>query len=216
LAKETFDTLGSIDLPDYRIRLKRNDINFNEQVLPAGTVKIDSVTLELRLGPIVPDIIVNPGANELLIEIAVTHLVDRKKSRAIRRLSLPTIEIRLQPEDAWLTRQQMKTKLTTETACKHWIFHPNQRIHEKLFYAAIRKRKRDNRELLRDPGYLLGTKATSVRRPLQRRQRLFLDDDRWIIIKWVEWFKRLKGRDPTVQEIQAYEWKRRQRRSSPA
>lgn len=217
LAKELFDTLGAVSLPEYCLHLKRkfgegNVLEVDERVIPAGIVKIDSVTEESRLGPIRPDIVLNPGADDLLVEIAVTHFIDRQKRRAIRRLGLPTIEIRLKPEDAWLTREELRVKLSTEATCKHWIFHPDQRIHEKQYYGALRKRARDNRALLRDPRYILGTVATSVRRPLRRRKASSPDDDLWIINKWAEWFKRLNGRYPSIAEAAAYLWRRRQRR----
>jgi len=224
LAKEIFESLGSVELPEYRFRLKRKFadggvLEVNERVIPAGSVNIASVTRESRLGSIVPDIVLNPGPEALLVEIAVTHAVDRKKSRAIRRLSLPTIEIRLKPEDAWLTREQLKIKLTRDANCKHWIFHPDQRIHEKPFYAGVRKHKRDNRARLRDPRYLLGTECRNAallmpRRhgPAPRRKSSSPEEDLWIINKWAEWFKRLNGRDPSVAEGVAYHLSRRQRR----
>lgn len=219
LAKEIFDTLGSVDLPEYRLRMKRQFVEIDKQILPAGSVKIGSVTLESRFGPIRPDIVLNPGSNELLVEIAVTHSVDRKKSRAIRRQSLPTIEIRLKPEDAWLTREQLREKLSTETICKHWIFHPDQRTHERLFYATVRKHKRENRALLRDPRYLLGTEWRNAALPMPRRhgpaprrKSSSPEEDLWIINKWAEWFKRQNGRNPSIAEVVAYHLRRRQRR----
>jgi len=81
-------------------------------------MKIDAVKIESRLEPIIPDVVLNPGPEELLVEIAVTHFIGRRdKLRALRRIGVPTIEIHLNTEDVWLTPAELQAKLSKDTKC---------------------------------------------------------------------------------------------------
>jgi competence protein CoiA len=105
LAKEVFSEIPAIRLPEYRLLLKRTlrggrTLEHCELVAPARLVRIDSVRIEPHVGQLVPDIVLARRGRELFIEIAVTHLVDRKKLRTLRRSGQATVEIRLDSEDA--------------------------------------------------------------------------------------------------------------------
>jgi hypothetical protein len=209
LAKELFVTLGTISLPEYRFRLARNVeddsvVEVQELVVLPGTVKIDAVKIESRLDPIIPDVVLNPGPNELLVEIAVTHLIGRNKLRALRRIGLPTIEIRLNTNDAWLTREELQAKLTKNTDCKYWVFHPNQRVPERRFYDLLRSHAREGRVRRRSRQQIQSGVLARARRPGPPVQKSSPSTDWWGPNQFAEAFKRRHGRYPSLEETKAY------------
>ena len=58
-------------------------------------MEVDNVTLERKLGDIVPDVILDIDGQQLMVEIAVTHFIDEVKGEKIRELDVSTIEIDL-------------------------------------------------------------------------------------------------------------------------
>ena len=217
LAKELFVTLVSISLPEYHLRLARkikngNVIEVQKLVVPRDVVKIDAVNVESRLEPIIPDVVLNPGPEELLVEIAVTHVVGRNKLRALRRIGLPTIEIRLNTEDAWLTRAELQAKLSDDTKCKYWIFHPNQREPERRFYYLLRRHARETRVRRRNQRNSQTELLAKARRPKPPTQKP-LRSDWWAQNQFAEEFNRRHGRYPSLAENKAY-FSRKQTRST--
>lgn len=65
------------------------------QLFDQTEVTFDKVELEKRTGHIVPDIVGYINGRPLLIEIAVTHFIDRQKAYKIQQLGLSAIEIDL-------------------------------------------------------------------------------------------------------------------------
>lgn len=150
LAKEIFAELTTIRVPAYGLVLERST--------PSGTpVKRSSVISEetviaikgsqaehLEAG-VRPDIILDSDSGKLLVEIAVFHRVGRTKLRKLRRRGLPAIEICLPPEDAYLPRERLASKLEQDLRSKFWLFHPSQRQEERAFLAELRKSRSHER-----------------------------------------------------------------------
>jgi type III secretory pathway component EscV len=217
LAKELFVTLRTISLPEYRIRLARNvgndrAIEVEELVVLPGEVKIDAVNIESHLDRIIPDVILNPGRDELLVEIAVTHLIERKKRRVLRRIGVPTIEIRLNADDAWLTREDLQVKISKNTGCKHWIFHPNQRVPERQFYDLLRSHAREGRGRRRNRQQGQSKVLQRMRQPAPPAQESSRSDDWQGPNKFAEDFNLRHGRYPSLEENKAYSPTKRTRR----
>lgn len=107
-------------------------------IIEEAQVPIDDVKLESRLGFIVPDIIIESGTKSLIVEIRVTHGVDNEKTKKIRRLNLPTVEVfagqvikRLYTEKKYfLNDAEYKRILIEESAYKRWVH--NSRAEEKF------------------------------------------------------------------------------------
>ena len=157
--------------------------------------------VEQPLGDIVPDLLLHLEGGDLIIEIAVSHRVDRAKLRRIRRMNLPAIEISLGAEDLWLPREALLQRLIEETSIKSWLFHPAQRAAEADWFRARRRRPPPiHHEVSR-----IDAAATAIR---QRR----LTRSTWRSYNdWAEQFFRQFGRYPTLEENQAFERQSRKR-----
>lgn len=142
LSKELFAHMKSIAVPRYEFRLQREvsrqSISVQALVLKGGVASIDSARTEQRKVGFVPDVILQCGPKSLIVEIAVTHKVERNKLRHIRRNNVPAIEIQLAPTDALLSRDDLREKLQHDLASKAWLFHPKQREAELEFFRKLR------------------------------------------------------------------------------
>jgi hypothetical protein len=206
LAKELLSTGETIALPEYIYRAKskpkyRKPVAIERQVVSASRARIAGVAVEQPLGDIVPDLLLHLEGGDLIIEIAVSHRVDRAKLRRIRRMNLPAIEISLGAEDLWLPREALLQRLIEETSIKSWLFHPAQRTAEADWFRARRRRPPPiHHEVSR-----IDAAATAIR---QRR----LTRSTWRSYNdWAEQFFRQFGRYPTLEENQAFERQSRKR-----
>lgn len=143
LAKELIAELDSLVVPPYefikRRRTKTGAVaEQRSTVAKGGNVRITGVRLEKSEGNFIPDVVIDTGSRSLIVEIAVTHKVTREKLRRIRRRNLPAIEIRLDSQDTFLPREELRLKLQQDLASKVWLFHPKQRDTERKFFAELR------------------------------------------------------------------------------
>lgn len=144
LSKELFEELKFIILPPYKFVKERKTktgipVNHQQKIAKGGDVTIKGVKIESREVGFFPDVILDCGTKSLIVEIAVTHKVDRSKMRHIRRRDLPTIEIRLDYSDALLSREELRNKLQNDLRSKFWLFHPSQREAERAFFLKFRQ-----------------------------------------------------------------------------
>jgi hypothetical protein len=144
LSKELFKEMESVALPQYlfeRERVLRPGyirITYQQIVAKGGEARITKVDIEKAEDKFKPDVTLLCGEKTLLIEIAVTHKVDKKKLRLLRKSGMPAIEIRLEFSDALLSKDELRNKLQNDLASKHWLFHPRQREAERVFYEKLR------------------------------------------------------------------------------
>jgi hypothetical protein len=149
-AVETFRDLSELRLPAYVFRIRRRlkdgrELWAEEPVVPASDVRLDSTALTPRIGSIIPDVVVRRGSRSLCVEIVVSHDVDRAKERQLRRMQLPAIRIRLEPQDGYLSPQALRDKLRDDVASKSWIYHPKQSAVEGVFLKRLRQEQRELR-----------------------------------------------------------------------
>jgi hypothetical protein len=140
LSKELLAGLESLMVPPYNFIKKRKSkvgtlVEHEARVAKGGLVRVDSVRVEEVEEGFVPDIIIESDSKSLIVEVAVTHKVSRTKLRRIRKRDLPAIEIRLDPNDAFLPRDDLKAKLQSDLDSKVWLFHPAQREEERKFFS---------------------------------------------------------------------------------
>lgn len=100
--------------------------NFNgkkEMVHKAKEIAIDAVELEKRINDIVPDVVVTSGGKRFIIEIFVTHRVDKAKLEKIRQQKISAIEIDLSRENGALRTEILEEKLLKDNQQKRWIYN---------------------------------------------------------------------------------------------
>lgn len=153
VSKELIAELSSIALPPYNFTKTKKTksgavVSHQQLIAKGGEARITAAVVESTCNGFVPDVILDCGHKKLIIEIAVTHKVDRDKMRHIRKHDLPTIEIHLDLTDALLTRDELRIKLRDDISSRKWLFHPQQRNAERSFFnklrAAIRGRNRNS------------------------------------------------------------------------
>lgn len=208
LAKELLTELDEIDIPPYeflkvretksRVLVKHRDV-----VAKGGKVRIDRVRVEESEGDFIPDIIIETGPKILLVEVAVTHKVERFKLRKIRKRNLPAIEINLDPEDSFLSRERLKIKLQKELNSKKWLFHPDQREAERIFIAKYRAALLSKREWLQKRK-IGGIDIVRVPRSPQVASYAILQPSPNEWDRTAEEFFERRGYYPTMLECQKY------------
>lgn len=139
MAKEIIAEKKQMILPEYVVKItdtdyyrshysngsnsKYRDIKFVYE--KAKRVNFDNVYLEKKVSEIVPDIIALSQAGCYLIEIAVTHFIDREKQTKINQLNFPVIEIDLSDMNSHVfCREQLENILVNDIKRKKWIHYP--------------------------------------------------------------------------------------------
>ncbi|MDP4270690.1 MAG: competence protein CoiA family protein [Bacteroidota bacterium] len=113
------------------------------------TILIDNVKLEQKIGSIIPDIIIETKGRELLVEIKVSHGIDRNKFLKIKKLDIPTIEIDVKElvsslfkkGDYFLRSASFEEALIDSDKNKYWIYNTEKERFKGIFkerYAIIR------------------------------------------------------------------------------
>lgn len=203
LAKELLAELSTFEIPQYvfdKQRKTRRGKLVRHKVLVAkgGTVVIDQVRVEQRDDGFIPDIVIESKGKLLIVEVAVTNKVARRKSRKLRQRNLPAIEIRLEPADSFLQREDLKAKLQAASSCKAWLFHPDQRTAEAAFTAMFRDEVAQARKRAAEP--IVFRHLPMPHLPVDPRMASRTD--------WREWnrlgeeFNRRNGRYPSAEECQ--------------
>ncbi len=135
LAKEIISTKGKLQFPGIFVSYsdtKCYDYRYNSKVesffeaKKARSVYCDEVHLEKKLESIVPDIIFIKGNYQCIIEIAVTHFVDDKKSAKIRELNLFALEINLSKyyDSQEFDRNAFEHDIIDNCNNRKWIHYP--------------------------------------------------------------------------------------------
>lgn len=123
-------------------------------IQPQETVKLQSVRLEEWLGDIRPDIVVESNNTRYLIEVAVTHYINKDKLEKITVKKIPTIEIDVSGFKQDFTLKQLESAIFTEpNQVSSWKFHLQMeqleleawQEHQKLL--AIQKQKEEAEKL---------------------------------------------------------------------
>jgi hypothetical protein len=206
LAKELLSSVNSLALPSYTYRAKSKPrfgvpVSIEREILAASRVCIGSVAVEQSVGPIVPDLLLRSDEGDLILEIAVSHRVDRAKLRHIRRMNIPALELSLRAEDVLLSRAELLKLLIEDTSIKSWLFHPAQRSAEADWVKARRRRPRrfqtvNFREIWTNPIDSAAAKLRS-RKLANPEWRKYND--------FAEQFFRKHGRYPSIGEIQTFQ-----------
>ena len=108
-------------------------------VAPQRRYAIESAEVERKTGSIIPDVIVEVGGRQLLVEVTVTHGVDDAKLTRIRELGLSCLEIDLSDAPRDLGREELEKIVVDGSAQKRWLHnvHANAARNKMLAEATL-------------------------------------------------------------------------------
>lgn len=89
-------------------------------------ISIDSVELEVHLRNIIPDIVIRSGERTLIVEIFVTHAIDKDKLAKIENENISTIEIDLSDLDRNISLDELSHILLEDVQKKYWIYNAKE------------------------------------------------------------------------------------------
>jgi len=88
-----------------------------------GKYTFDDVKLEARLKDIIPDVILIKGTVPLIVEITVTHGIDKEKFEKIKELGISVIEVDLGMVKRNITMEELEKILIYEVRNKKWVYN---------------------------------------------------------------------------------------------
>lgn len=97
----------------------------NGKILVSDSKRIlfDEVVLEKRIGRIIPDVVMYKNGVALLVEITVTHGIDKTKIKKIKDLNISCIEISLKGENEAISKDELKKVFETDNQVKKWVYN---------------------------------------------------------------------------------------------
>lgn len=131
-AKQLLVEAGSVLVPALEARASHrlDDGRLGEAALarPAETWTLAGTRSEVAVGTLRIDVAATYDRSPIFIEVAVTHLVDDPKRRALTGLGTACFEIVLDPflHDSW-TWDNLRQEVLECPGNRHWIFHPELR-----------------------------------------------------------------------------------------
>ncbi len=212
LSKEIISELESISIPAYNYKRTksfptRKSITHEEKLACGGNVKIDAVEIEKHLGSFKPDIVILSHNKKLIIEIAVTHKVGKRKQRKLRKYNIPAIEIRMPEEYALKEKDELKHIIKNDTGIKYWLYHPKEKQANSSFY---KKYRAVNGRYPRYKTYDSSRFGSNVVQSTKREKNQFeaASEKNWYEInRRVEKFNKKHGHYPSTQEaIKLWPW----------
>jgi hypothetical protein len=115
-------------LPSFPVRVERqveDGAIGSEIVIPEYRARLQTVTLERRLGRIVPDVVAQQAdGKDLLIEVTVTNRITDERIERIGECGLPAVEIDVGRMGGRVTRAELERLVIDEVAGKRWLYHP--------------------------------------------------------------------------------------------
>lgn len=111
-----------------------------ELIKSASEIEVEGVSLEKRLDNIIPDIVVTAGGKKLIIEIYVTHAIDKLKLQKIKELDISTIEIDLSHWAGPITEKDLQQVVLGDSLEKQWKYSVLEKIWRKRFVSITEKR----------------------------------------------------------------------------
>jgi hypothetical protein len=134
--KEIIAESKQMSLPEQRVVVTRKQSGIEktrEWHEAPKQVAFDSVSLEVRLGRVIPDVVARVGEHELLIEVTVTHSISEVKEDIFHSLGLPVLEIDLSRSCGRVDRKELRRIVLDGVELKRWVYHPRiKRRHDEL------------------------------------------------------------------------------------
>ena len=129
LAKEIFAKKNKLIIPKKEI--------CKTTVEKERTFWYHTVILEKKLNNIVPDIVLIGDEGKLIVEIKVTHEVDRIKAEKIAEMNISSLEIDISNIDRHsnINSIELSKILFQRHTSKHWIYFKDQNIYKQKILA---------------------------------------------------------------------------------
>ena len=155
MAKQIIEEEKRLMLPQLIVSESEMDpwgdrVSESEVVTKTKAQKLTSVTLEQQLTDIRPDVLGFYRGRKILIEICVTHPVEKEKKKKIRERKLSAVEIDLSNVSYSVSKDELRELVVNSVENKKWLSLPSvleakQRVRIKLeqkLSAQIREGKR--------------------------------------------------------------------------
>lgn len=137
-AKEILSEYKSIKGPE--VFFGPNEMKFKEM-----SINYDFVELEKKLDDIKPDVVAYKENKQMLIEIYVTHKIDKVKKEKIKKMDISTLEIDLSDINRSISKDELRDIILNDTKRKHWIHNRALddfiRNHENKLISLLSKHK---------------------------------------------------------------------------
>ena len=120
-AKRVLETHKKMRIPDVKV-------GFNSYKKPwviseERDIYFEAVSVERKLGNVVPDLLVHVERKRLAIEIAVTHFVDSLKLKKLSDLRISTLEIDLAELSRTPTLKALEQQIVFSVRSKRWLYN---------------------------------------------------------------------------------------------
>jgi hypothetical protein len=137
-AKRILEQQGQIFLP--AVMLHFNGGARDMVLAEAQRYSLQTVTLEQRLGSVIPDVVATVKGRPLLIEIRVTHAVDNTKLQKLRQLGISAIEVDLSAASRSFDMETLKPLIVDASENKSWLHNTfAEQRRQELFATGVRK-----------------------------------------------------------------------------
>jgi hypothetical protein len=145
-AKEIIAAVKYIKLPSLSANVSVGGYSASKLILPSSVIELDDVVLEEKEGRIRPDLIATHQETKILIEIAVTHFIDKNKKEIIRNQDISCIEIdlsELHKSNKNITDDELKQNIIERLDNKKWIHNRKYKDAKKKAFQIIEQKKQD-------------------------------------------------------------------------
>lgn len=127
MSKKIFEKHKRMKVPKVEVLIGKNYFK-NFIAYEENYVDFDSVKTEKKLENIIPDIILEKNGKNLLVEIAVTHFIDKSKNKKINNHKFSTLEINLSQEKRDINEEYLTEILIDKLENKKWIYNAKWNI----------------------------------------------------------------------------------------
>ena len=130
-AKQALFDAGAIVVPGYTLAVSAQSTDdrvhrVERELAAERRIRFDRVALEVAFGEIRPDAVGYRGTRQLLVEIFVTHKVDRDKLTKLAELGMPALEIDLSDlptASTALSMSMVASRVVERADGKAWLFY---------------------------------------------------------------------------------------------
>jgi hypothetical protein len=187
MAKQLLAEERRIALPRCEVIETLGEAKFTEVLVDAYAVEIADVQFEVRGDEDArkPDVVATWNGKPLLIEIRVTHAVDKVKRAVLRKRGVHAIEIDLSKMVRNVSREAVRRRLCTVKgdAGDRWLHHPGEaaardRLKRKIEQVKARLREEDKRLREEKERLRLQAEAEDLARPEEKPRPA--DMPRWL------------------------------------
>lgn len=159
-AKQILERSGKIKVPSVSVfintEIEKTDYEFishgeHHKISDERYIPIESVTLEKKLHKYIPDVVIFSKNKRLIVEIAVTHFVGRKKLEKIKESNVSAIEINLSNIENDFNLVDLEPLIIDNIENKNWLYNhfgqEQSNIKRKEIYRQIEaKNKKEWKE----------------------------------------------------------------------